>query len=223
MSTIPDLKPPLKVRWATRGFGHFLTPGVATESDFFTVSLSGLVTCQEQATGRLRWRVQMPGPEWATGSGLLAAEGRLFVPRPTFGSLDGAFYCLDQGTGKLLWTAEIGGRYIWERAAPVAAGGKVAFGFARQGTPPGTVVQAWDAQTGEPAWQVELNVAGSRSGSIGGCTDGKVMYFTAGSGAWQWKQEGDKQRGEAVAIEAATGKVLWRSSERFGADLPRAR
>jgi outer membrane protein assembly factor BamB len=215
-----QLKPPLQVRWATRGYGHFLTPAVTTESDVFTVSLNGLVTCQEQATGRLRWRVQMPGPEWATGSGLLAAEGRLFVPRPTFTSQDGAFYCLDQQDGKLLWTAKIGGRYVWERTAPVATGGKVAFGFATAGTPVGTRIQAWDAATGEPAWQVDLNVAGNRSGSIGGCTDGKVMYFTAGAGAWQWKQEGDKQRGETVAIEATTGKVKWRSADRFGATYP---
>src|SRR4029077_17321458 len=86
--------------------------------------------------------------------------------------------------------------------------------------PPGTVIQAWDAATGKPAWKVELNVAGSRSGSVGGCTDGKVMYYTAGAGTWQWKQEGDKKRGEFVAIDAKTGKVLRRSNEIFGTTSP---
>lgn len=215
-----DLQTPLRVRWATRGFGHFLTPSLASGSDLITVSLTGLITCQEQATGRIRWRTQMPGPEWSTSSGMLVAEGRLYIPRPTFNSQDGKFYCLDLATGRQLWSAEIDGRYIWERAAPVAAAGMVAFGYAKKGTPPGTVVQAWDAQTGKPAWEVELNVAGNRSGSIGGCTDGTVMYYTAGAGTWQWKQEGDKQRGEFVAIDARSGKVLMRSHEQFGTSYP---
>lgn len=216
----PSIKPPLRVRWATRGFGHLLAPCAATAGDLLTVTLNGLITCQEQVTGRLRWRVQMPGPEWATSSGLTVANGRIYVPRPTFGRMEGAFYCLDQQTGRLLWQADIGGRYIWERAAPVIADGKVAFGFSKKGNPAGTMIQAWEADTGKPAWQVELNVAGNRSGSIGGCTDGKTMYFTSGAGEWQWKQEGDKKRGETVAIDPRNGKVLWRSNEIFGESYP---
>src|SRR5439155_12409538 len=137
-------------------------------------------------------------------------DGRLFIPRPTFNRHEGVIYCLDLATGRALWDAAIGGRYIWENSSPVAASNKVAFGFSTKGTPPGTVIQAWEAASGKPAWRVELNVAGNRSGSVAGCTDGQVLYFTAGAGAWQWKQEGDKKRGEAVAIDATTGKVLWR-------------
>ena len=98
------------------------------------MTLSGLITCQEQATGRLRWRTQMPGPEWGTSSGMLAARrpavraaadlrphgGRVPLSRPA-------------RPASTLWSADIGGRYIWERAAPVAAAGKVAFGFGTQG------------------------------------------------------------------------------------------
>ncbi|MSQ93830.1 MAG: hypothetical protein EXR98_04655 [Gemmataceae bacterium] len=216
----PIIKPPLRVRWATRGFGHFLAPCVATENDLISVTFGGLITCQEQETGRLRWRRQMPGPEWGTGTGLLAADGHLYIPRPTFGRMEGAFHCLDLRDGRSLWSVDIGGRYIWERAAPVLAGGKIVFGTGIKGTPPGTVIQAWDAETGKPAWTVELNVSGNRAGSIAGCTDGRTMYFTAGAGAWQWKQEGDKKRGEAVAIDARSGKVLWRSNELFGTSYP---
>lgn len=215
-----DLKPPLRVRWAVRGFGHFLAPCVATENDLITVTFGGIITCQEQATGRLRWRRTLPGPEWGTASGLLAADGRLYVPRPTFGRMEGAFHCLDLRDGQSLWSADIGGRYIWERAAPVLAQGNVAFGTGQKGMPPGTQIQAWNATTGKPAWSVELNVAGTRAGSIAGCTDGKVMYFTAGAGSWQWKQEGDKKRGEVVALDASSGNVLWRSHDLFGATYP---
>ena len=215
-----EVKPPLRVRWATRGFGHFLAPCIATENDLISVTFHGIITCQEQATGRLRWRRQMPGPEWGTASGLLAVGSRLYIPRPTFGRMEGAFHCLDLRDGQSLWSVDVGGRYIWERAAPVFAQGHIAFGSGQNGKPPGTHVQAWDAVTGKPAWHVELNVSGNRSGSIAGCTDGKVMYFTAGAGAWQWKQEGDKKRGEVVAIDAKSGKVLWRSHDIFGETYP---
>lgn len=215
-----DVKPPLKVRWASRGFGHLLAPCIATESELISVTFGGIITCQDQATGRLLWRRQMPGPEWGTASGLLAAEDRLYLPRPTFGRMEGAFHCLGLRDGQTLWSADIGGRYIWERAAPVLAKGVVAFGTGQKGTPPGTRIQAWDAVTGKPAWQVDLNVSGNRAGSIAGCTDGKTMYFTAGAGAWQWKQEGDKKRGEVVAIDAKSGKVLWRSNDIFGESCP---
>jgi outer membrane protein assembly factor BamB len=214
------VKPPLKVRWATRGFGHFLAPCIATEQDLISVTFHGLITCQEQATGRLRWRRQMPGPEWGTASGMLAVDGKLYIPRPTFGRMEGAFHCLDLSNGDTIWSADVGGRYIWERAAPVLAAGKVAFGFGQAGKPPATIVEAWDAGTGKPAWRVELNVSGNRAGSIAGCTDGTTMYFTAGAGEWQWKQEGEKKRGEAVAIDAKTGKVRWRTHDVFGATYP---
>jgi outer membrane protein assembly factor BamB len=46
------------------------------------------------------------------------------------------------------------------------------------------------------------------------------MYFTAGAGLWQWKQEGEKKRGELVAIDARTGKVLRRTHEQFGVSYP---
>jgi outer membrane protein assembly factor BamB len=214
------VKPPLRVRWAARGFGHFLAPCIATDNDLVSVTFGGIVTCQEQSTGRLRWRRPLPGTEWGTAAGLLAESGRLYVPRPTFGRMDGAFHCLDLERGELLWSAPIGGRYIWERAAPVLAAGKVAFGSGQKGTPPGTRIQAWDAATGQPAWHVDLDVSGNRAGSIAGCSDGKVMYFTAGAGAWQWKQDGDKKRGEAVAIDAGSGKVVWRSHALFGETYP---
>jgi outer membrane protein assembly factor BamB len=217
----PDLKPPLRVRWATRGFGHFKAPCIAREGDLVSVTLQGLVTCQEQATGRTRWRVAMPGPESWTGAGLLADAGRLFVARPIYGRPEGVFHCLDLRTGRILWSVDIGGRHIWERSSPVVAGDLVAFGSTEpnRNGPPGTMIKAWNVETGKAVWQVDMNVSSNRVGDIAGCTDGKAMYFTAGVGDYKL-EKGEKKGGEAVAIEAKTGKVLWRSTDPFGSTYP---
>ncbi|MCX7590551.1 MAG: PQQ-like beta-propeller repeat protein, partial [Kiritimatiellae bacterium] len=219
----PDFKAPLRLRWVSRGYGHFKTPLVASEEgDLLSITLiHGIVTCQEQMTGRLRWRVRCPptGWAWSNSSGLLVTGGRVYVPRPN-DRKEGLFMCLNLQDGSTIWTQPIGGRGIWARSSPVLAGGKVAFAFATKAEPPPCLIRAWDVATGKPSWEVELNVSGNRAGALAGCTDGTVMYFTAGAEAWQWKQEGNKKRGEAVAIEAATGKVLWRSDEFFGSCCP---
>jgi outer membrane protein assembly factor BamB len=219
----PNLKPPLKVRWAARGFGHFKTPVVATaEGDVISVTLQRTVTCLEQATGRMRWRLRLPlpakdpegyGEEAAGSAGLLVADGRLFVPCPR--SRGGKFFCLDVADGAILWSTDIGDRGIWDRASPVAAAGKVALGMARKGS---STVEAWDARTGAPAWSVELNVNPGMTAN--GCAAADVMYFSAGAEQWNWKAVGDRQRGQTVAIDAKDGKVIWKTNELFATCPP---
>jgi outer membrane protein assembly factor BamB len=101
------------------------------------------------------------------------------------------------------------------------AGSLVAFGSTQPNGngPPGATIQAWEAATGKPAWQVDLKVHSNRVGDIAGCTDGKTMYFTAGVGDYKLEKE-EKKGGEAVAIEANSGKVLWRSTDPFGSTCP---
>jgi outer membrane protein assembly factor BamB len=213
----PGLKPPLKVRWAARGFGHFKTPCIATEDgDVISVTLQRTVTCLEQATGRMRWRVRLPPQteEWGRSTGILADDGRLYVPCPW--PRGGKLLCLDIKTGAILWTAEIGDKGVWDRSSPVVAAGKVVLGHSRKGA---SVVEAWDAKTGQPAWSVEFNVNAGLGGA-NGCAAGDTVYFTAGTEAWGWKPEGDRKRGEAAAIDAKTGSVLWRSNEVFGSASP---
>ena len=40
----PGLKPPLRLRWVSRGYGHFLTPAVAAGEDVVTISLNEVIT-----------------------------------------------------------------------------------------------------------------------------------------------------------------------------------
>jgi outer membrane protein assembly factor BamB len=219
----PNLKPPLKVRWAARGFSHFKTPCVATaEGDLVSVTLDRTVTCLEQATGRMRWRVRLP-PEsaaWASSAGILVADGLLYVSCPN-GRPEGRFLCLDMADGRILWSVPLGGKGIWDRASPVLAAGRVAFGHVRKGASgkPAVVVDAWDAKTGQPAWNVEMDVNAGLGGA-NGCSAGDIMYFTTGAEKWGWKSDGDRKRGESCAIDAKTGKVTWKSNEVFGTCPP---
>ena len=151
-----DLKPPLRVRWATRGFGHFLAPCIATENDLISVTFGGIITCQEQSTGRLRWRRQMPGLEWGTASGLHCrpAWPCMFLVRLW---AHGGHFLSDLRDGQSLWLPlGIGGAAISGTRREVLAG-KVALARSK-GTPPGT------AGLGRGVWKTNLAGRSQRRG-----------------------------------------------------------
>ncbi len=209
----PGLKPPFSLRWAVRGFGVFKQPVSATDRDLYFGDLAGFVACLEQETGRLRWRVKLPKQEWASG-GVLWADGRLYVMRNGVhaGSPDrlNAVFCLDAATGDVLWHREIGapGDHHWGRAAPLLVEGRLVSG-AVKGNPPALWVEAWDARSGEPSWQVPMKATGRGVQMAAGCAEGGILYFSGG--ADKRREEG----GETVAIEAASGRVVWRTSEHY--------
>jgi len=213
----PNLKPPFRLRWAARSPGTFRPAPSATERDVFFTDMYGMVTCLEQGTGRLRWRVRLPGqPAPGDTHGALCAGGRVYVARPqsSVRAAGSDISCLDESTGQTLWTAPIGAGgegHSW--VSPVLADGRVAFASVK-GAPAKAAVEAWDAETGKPAWQVELDVkAGKPIRAPAGCASGGTMFFSAG-GMTDNRPE-DRYGGETVAVEAKTGKVLWRTAEAF--------
>ena len=215
----PAVKPPLRLRWATKCGGLFKQAVCATEDDVVFVTLGGLVVCREQMTGRIRWRRHLPGQAWCR-SALLAAEGRLYVPRmfslryPKSLGARSKLYCLSGETGDIEWEASIGiGDRL--RASPVYCNGVVAFGsLYKAGDPPtfftgpdavNQAIDAWDATSGHRLWRVELSSSGTFLNGPAGCAGDGVMFFTGGG-------EGNRDRGETVAIQPRTGRVLWHSA-----------
>ncbi len=111
------------------------------------------------------------------------------VPTHVMGNLAGGF--------KPAWTARIGvgGGYRAKLTAqPVVLGGRV---FTMDTT---ALVSAFDLRTGEPLWQRVTQAKDSRSSNIaGGIVAGAgVVYVVTG-------------RGDALALAADSGKVVWRS------------
>lgn len=218
----PGLAPPFKVRWAVRTYGHFKGPCLATEEgDVIAVTYQRTVACLEQATGRMRWRVRLPpkSPELPSADGLLVAGGRVYVPCPANKAEWAKMLCLDVKDGRVLWTASMGTRAPFSYMSPLLAGGKVAFASEQKGESPGAVIQAWDALTGAPAWQVEMDVAPRTGQKAGGCAEDNTFYYTTG-GMWGGALTGNRKLGETVAIDAASGKVRWRTNEYWGNGYP---
>lgn len=210
------LSAPLRLRYAARNFGLFHQPLSATRDDLVFVSLAGTVAAVEQQTGRIRWRRRLPRQLYE-GHGLMCAEGKILVARPLrYGRIyQRALWCLDGATGETLWEQEIGaGGNGGSKAPAVVAAGHVALATV-QGDPEEAVVQAWNLQTGKPAWSVKLACKPKRDSQRirppTGCAVGDVMFFSVG-GMTDNRPE-DRYPGETIAVQASTGKVLWRTRE----------
>lgn len=205
----PKLKPPLRLRWACRPFDLRVQMNADDDSIYF-ISEAGTLAALEQATGRVRWRRRLNGAVdgWKQ---MLLDGGRLYINRngrPTAKPGDGAseFLAVDARTGATLWQQPWGSIQGTCRSSPVAVG-KVVAGFTAEGLPPKPVARAFDAATGKPLWNHELPAGELPKGVAGGaCVLDGVMFFSCG-GTW------GKASGSTIAVEPATGKILWTSTD----------
>lgn len=205
----PRLKPPFRLRWAMRPFDLRVQMS-ADEDSLYFLSEAGTFGALEQATGRLRWRQRLNSPVGGWKQ-LLLHQGRAFVTRSARASSirkpeegGATFSAFDAGTGKLVWQKPWGALQSTCRTAPVAVGDVVA-AITMEGTPLRPIVKAFSAKTGEPRWTLEL--AGNEKLMSGGaCVVNETMIFSCG-------QTWDNGVGSTVAVEPASGKVLWKTDD----------
>lgn len=200
----PKLKPPLRLRWACRPFDLRVQINADDDCIYYT-SEAGTLAALEQDTGRIRWRRRLDGPVdgWTQ---MLLDGGRLYLNRngrakggPGEG---GSFLAVDARTGATLWQQPWGAIQNTCRGSPVVVGTVVA-GFTAEGVPPKPVARAFDTATGKPLWQHELP-SDLKVMAGGACVLDGTMFFSCGQG---------KAAGSTIAVEPATGKVLWTSTE----------
>jgi len=211
-----QLQPPFRLRWAVRSLGMFKQQMSATENDIVYQTMAGTVGCIEQATGRLRWRTRVTptsAGETVGYSGVLCSGGKVIIHVPSHRVSE--IVCLDEQNGEVLWRKPTGQtRGSTARTGPLIAAGKVVFGYTAPQQDNKTkvaIVEAWNADTGDVAWQVKMNARGDLRRPTG-AGDGDVVYFTSCI-----RSQRNDDQGETLAIDAKTGKVLWRNKEAFGA------
>src|SRR5262249_51038438 len=151
-----------------------------------------------------RRRLNGPVDGWKQ---MLLDGGRLYITRngsPAKKPDDGGaeFLAVNARTGETIWQQPWGAVQLTCRASPGSVGNVVA-GFTAEGMPAKPVARAFDAATGKPLWRHELpsdlkTIAG------GACVLDGAMFFSCG---FTW----GKGAGSTIAVEPATGKVLWTS------------
>src|SRR5262249_25413752 len=103
----PQLKPPLRLRWACRPF-DLRAQISADDFSIYFIAEAGTLAALEQATGRLRWRRRLNGPVdgWEQ---MLLDGGRLYITRngPSTtrkpGEGGSEFLAVDARTGAIRW------------------------------------------------------------------------------------------------------------------------
>ena len=156
---------------------------------------------------KVKWAFAHPGP-MATGQPTIIGD-RLYLTTEV-----GAIYCLNAQTGCTFWTMNAGAAV---RAAisvgPLPSGSEakfaVYFGDER------STVQSVDAATGKPLWKtkIEDHLLSRITGSP--LLHGNRIYVPVSSfeetAGRDNKYECCKFRGSIVALDAYTGKIIWKS------------
>jgi outer membrane protein assembly factor BamB len=219
-SSTTVLKPPLKMRWATKIQGNFQGQGpVVAEGKVVTQSDGGNLTCLDAETGELLWRYFIEG----TGNARSAPciwNGRVYANFHSKGWPDiGGMRCFDLTTGEQLWKNGSGGYSIpRNHYSPQVTNGKLFFACIRDNNMSlytegnydwQAQVLAWDALTGDSLWTYTL-IPGITSSPNTSCNTsilavGDTVYASASYNAGG---------GKTAAFDLA-GNVLWSSSTHY--------
>jgi polyvinyl alcohol dehydrogenase (cytochrome) len=184
--------------------------GVNTSNTRFqNAAASGLMAAQIPRL-KLKWAFGFPGDIMVTSNGSpTVAGGRVFVGAP-----DGKVYALSASTGCIYWSVETGARVraaisigkIETDSGPVYA---AFFGDAR--------ANAWavDADTGKQLWKIKVDDF-TGAGITGSPVfyDGRLYVPVRGNdevSAIQSSYQCCRFRGSLVALDAATGKQIWKT------------
>jgi polyvinyl alcohol dehydrogenase (cytochrome) len=177
--------------------------GNTSNTRFQTAAMAGL-TADQVPRLKLKWAFGFPGDLTSNGHPTYAG-GRVFV-----GSTGGKVYSLDAATGCIHWYLDAGGQV---RAAINIA--KIGSTYAAFFGDASAYVWAVDAATGKQLWKTKVDdfpVARMTSSPV--FYDGK-LYVGVASGEEATgsvpSYECCKFRGSVVALDAATGKQIWKT------------
>lgn len=164
-------------------------------------------------TGAQRWMHHWDAKSMGLGTpvcGVAYADGRLFRGTP-----DGHLVALDAKAGAVTWDV-VGadttkGEYY--TAAPVVWNGRVY--MADSGSDVGAIghIRAFDAQKGKQSWNYVPTIDWATTIKLGGPEHLKLepgMPFLGSANGFGTQDPIDQRRGHVTAVDADSGKVLWK-------------
>ncbi len=180
--------------------------GGAGNARYQTAAASGL-TPADVPKLKLKWSFGFPGGA-SMYSQSSVAFGRVFV-----GNDNGVVYSLDAKTGCVYWAyqADMFGRFA-PIAAPISgyAGTRYAIFFVTRST----TAYALDAHDGKLLWKTQVRTGLNNLSATAAYHDGRLYVPMSGTetlvGA-DLNYECCQSRGAVAAVDANTGKVLWRT------------
>jgi hypothetical protein len=187
---------------------------------------SGCTTDSVRGPYRLDWTAEFPRESICTRVEAIVAAGKVFV-----GTVNGTLWALDRRTGKPLWKHRADGPI---QHCPAFAGGQLFLGDA------GGSLWALDVTTGRPVWRFCSGKGGFVAAPLVvehtvyvGSRDGTFYAVAAENGTLRWRfATGGPIRCTAAlagtrilvasddmhayALDAATGRLLWKSAQLSG-------
>jgi polyvinyl alcohol dehydrogenase (cytochrome) len=180
--------------------------GGATNARFQTEKAAGL-KASDVPKLKLKWAFGLPGAS-NMYSQATVAFGRVFV-----GSDDGVVYSLDAKSGCVYWAyrSDLFGRFA-PIAAPISGypGTRFAIFFVTRST----TAYAIDAHDGKLLWKTQVKDGLNNLSATAAWHDGRLYVPLSGTetlGGADLDYECCKSRGTVAALDANTGKVLWRT------------
>jgi len=214
-----------KARWTFNTGSTIASTPAVWEDIVVTGNSSGAVYCLSLSSGYLQWKFYTGGTVYSTPD---VSDGVVVV-----GSSDKNVYCLDVGSGKLLWKVATG--------APVVAAATIRDGVVYIGGSDG-IFRALDLKTGTAKWEfknvggfVETKPLLYEDKVIFGAWDTYLYALSVKDGSLLWKWSNGNSgvllspaacwpvaaNGKVfvvapdrfmTAIDAQTGKTIWRSN-----------
>ena len=225
-SAVNNTYPGTKARWSVNTrFTIASTPAVWKDC-VISGNSSGTVCCYSVKNGSLKWKFKTAGTVYSTPD---VSDGKVVI-----GSSDRNIYCLDVDRGSFLWKTQTG--------APVVAAARIHNGIAYIGGSDG-VFRALDLKTGGVRWEfknvggfVEAKPLIYEDKVIFGAWDTYLYALSVKDGSLLWKWSNGNAgvlyspaacwpvaaNGKVfvvapdrfmTAIDAQTGKTIWRSKQ----------
>ncbi|HEY3411847.1 MAG TPA: PQQ-binding-like beta-propeller repeat protein [Armatimonadota bacterium] len=184
----PLLKRPGQYVYSSQAFADGIVYASANDGGFYGLNAT---------TGKLKWRYETQGGVYFHSPCL---AGTLLIGAP--GDYDTAVYGINRTTGELAWKYVSGLQHSYV-SSPAYDGDTAYVGIGE----PDQEIVALNAQTGTLKWKYVTGYATQNSYTSSPAVTNNVIFV----GTAQAKR-GDPESGRVVALDKASGSVLWQTS-----------